>query len=335
MKKIAVLIGVIVLISIAAAVVLIDEKKSLIVEDNPLYLTIIIHNEEDTGSCTNPKPQIPDYDGDEEILLQATMAMREFGEMVASHGAKINFGSDWTFSDGVELYDPTFYSDMEAMGHEIDAHAHASCVLYHEVREEIVEAGGNPTNVASGMTEEQVYNTMSYFDRYYPEFEILWGVADAGHNAGEETSGWVWRPSQENWLEHDSDGDYIHIGHGEYVNSVEFIESAIEERYDDRINTYAVFTNPREFLAAAGTEGIPEEWTAKPESYDYWEKRIEWWDEFLTELNQLEDLEYASLTEIAEIFVENEDNLNFDFDTEKHPRSDDNAVQRQTEAGYP
>ena len=44
--------------------------------------------------------------------------------MAQSHGVKINFGSDWTFSNGVENFDPTFYSDMEAMGHEIDAHAH-------------------------------------------------------------------------------------------------------------------------------------------------------------------------------------------------------------------
>ena len=302
---------------------------------SPLYLTIVIHNEEDIGNCTNPKPQIPDYDGNEELTLHFTMAMREFGEMAASHNAVINFGTDWTFSEAVELYDPTFYEDLEAMGHEIDAHAHESCILYHEVREEIIEAGGNPTNVASGMTEDKIYDQMTYFDKYYPEFGILWGVADAGHDAGEEISGWVWRPSRDNWLVHDPDGDYIHIGHGEYLNSVDYIKEAIDERKENTINTYAVFTKPREYLALPGTEGIPEEWTANMGSDDYWENRIQWWDEFLTELDQLENLEYASLTEIADIFIENEDNLGFNFDTENHPRTDSGGAQRQSAAGYP
>ena len=176
---------------------------------------------------------------------------------------------------------------------------------------------------------------MEYFDQYYPEFELLWGVAIADHTAGEETSGWVWRPARDNWLEHDPKGKYIHIGHGEYVNSIEHVQSAIDNRKPNYINTYAVFTNPREFLAAPGTDGIPDEWTAKTDSYDYWEKRIEWWDEFLTELDDMENLEYASLTEVANTFLENEDNLDFDYDTANHPRSDSPGPQRQIKAGYP
>lgn len=301
----------------------------------PLYLNLIIHTEEDTSKCAQPKPQIPDYDGNEELMLHFTNALREFGEMAASHGAIINFGSDWTFSKGVEAYDPTFYTDLEDMGHEIDAHAHESCILYEEVREEIINAGGTPTNVASGMGENEIYNQMEYFDKYDDAFQILWGVALPGHGVGEEIAGWVWRPSSDNWLEHDSKGKYIYIGHGESTNSIEHIQEAIENRNLDRINTYAVFTHPREYKAAPGTEGIPEEWTAKESSYDYWENRINWWDEFLTEMDALENLEYASLTEIAGIFEENESTLDFNFDTENHPRSDIPAVQRQSQAGYP
>jgi hypothetical protein len=302
---------------------------------SPLYLTIIIHTEEDISKCKNPKARIPDYDGNEELTLHFTNAMREFAEMVASHNAKINFGTDWTYSNAIELYDPTFYTDLEAMGHEIDAHAHESCILYHEVREDIVDAGGTPTKVASGMTEGDIYDQMEYFDKYYPEFELLWGVALAEHTAGEETSGWVWRPSRDNWLEHDPEGKYIHIGHGEYANSIEYIQNSVDNIKPNYINTYAVFTNPREFLAAPGTPGIPDEWTAETDSYDYWEKRIEWWDQFLTELDDMEDVEYASLTDIANTFLENEDNLDFDYDTENHPRSDSPGPSRQIKAGYP
>ncbi len=311
------------------------EEKVLEPFTSPLYLTIVIHNEEDIGKCKNPKLSIPDYDGNEALTLHFTKAMRAFGKMAASHGAVINFGSDWTFSNAVELYDPTFYTDLAAMGHEIDAHAHESCILYHEVREDIIDAGGTPTNVASGMTEDTIQEQMDYFDKYLPEFSILWGVALADHTAGEEISGWVWRPSRDNWLEHDPDGDYIHIGHGEYVTSVEYIAEAVANRQPNYINTYAIFTKPRAYLAAPGTPGIPEEWTADINSLDYWENRIAWWDEFLTKLDKMKNVEYASLTEIAEVFVENEDNLDFDYDTANHPRTDIPTAQKQIKAGYP
>ena len=57
-----------------------------------------------------------------------------------------------------------FYRDIEAMGHEIDAHAHESFVLYHEVHEEIVAAGGQPTRVASWLNEEEIQDWLAYFD---------------------------------------------------------------------------------------------------------------------------------------------------------------------------
>jgi hypothetical protein len=299
-----------------------------------LYLNVVIHTEEDTSKCTTEKGQIPDYDDNEIVLLHSTMVMREFAELAASHGVKINFGSDWTFSNGVENFDPTFYSDIEAMGHEVDAHAHESCILYHEVYQDIIDAGGTPTNVASGHTEGSIYERMTYFDKYYPAFQTLWGVALAGHGEGEEIAGWVWRPSRDNWLQHDPDGDYIYIGHGEQINSLNEVQNAIANINPDYINTYAVFTNPRQFKAAEGTEGIPEEWTVAEDAFDYWENRLRWWDNFFTELDQLENLTYASLTEVADIFIENEEHLNLDFDTEMHPRSNASAGGKQEEAGY-
>ena len=256
MKKPIIIIAVVLGLALIAAIlsfVLLKEKPGPIVGPVPddLFFTIVMHNEEDIGSCKNPKSQIPDYDGSKETTLHFTMVLREFGEMVADHGAKINYGTDWTFAQAVAKYDPDFFKDFEAMGHEIDAHAHESCDqhLYHNVREDIIKAGGSPTHVASGMTEGEIQDQMTYFDRYYPEFQILWGVAFAGHDEGEETSSWVWRPSRDNWLEHDPNGDYIHIGHGEYANSVKYAEEALDNRFENRINTYAVFTKPREWLA--------------------------------------------------------------------------------------
>lgn len=300
-----------------------------------LYLTIIIHNEEDTQNCNQPKPQIPDYDDNEALLLHFTGVMRAFAEIASQHGAHINFGSDWTFSLGVARYDPTFYADLQALGHEIDAHAHESCILYHEVREQIIETGITPTDVASGMSEAEIYDQLRYFDDRYPEFGVLWGVAIPNHGLGEEMSGWVWRPGRDNWLRHDPNGRYIHIGHGEQINSIEHIQRAIDGRYVDRINTYAVFVAPREFLAAPNTPGIPEEWTARSNSIDYWENRLAWWDEFLGALAELENLEFATLTQIAHLFEMYEDQLGFEFDIEEHPRSDAPLLIRSRAAGYP
>lgn len=143
----------------------------------PLYLTIVIHNEEDTHGGGAPKANIPDYDGDEALMHHFAKAMRAFGRMAADHGARINFGSDWTFSLGAALYEPAFYADLEALGHEIDAHAHESSVLHHEVRETIDLAGGHPTHVASGMNKEEIRSELAHFDGLYPEFGILWGVS--------------------------------------------------------------------------------------------------------------------------------------------------------------
>ncbi len=302
----------------------------------PLYLTIVIHNEEDMSRGVIPKANIPDYDGDEALMHHFAAVMREFAQMAAEHGAKINFGSDWTFSQGVTLYEPEFYSDLQAWGHEVDAHAHESSVRYQQVREDIVLAGGTPSHVASGMNEEEIQEELSYFDTLYPEFEILWGVSLPGHTAGECIAPWVWRPSRDDWTVHDPDGRYIYIGHGELVNSLQAVRQALSDRSSDRVNTIAVFTTPREFMAAVGTPGIDEAWTASTDSDDYWENRLAWWDTFLSQIDPLVAagvVEYKTLSEIAAVFEQQEPNLVFEWD--EIPRSSLGMRQRNIKAGYP
>jgi len=304
---------------------------------DPLYLSIVVHSEEDTGADGTLKPFIPDYDGDPTLLLHFTTAMRAFATMVSSHGAVINFGSDWTFSRGVALHDPGFYRDLEAMGHEIDAHAHESHVPYHEVRDEILRAGGHPTSVVSGLNEQGIQASLTSLDHHLGEFRILWGVALPGHGVGECTAGWVWRPSRDDWTTHDADGAYIYVGHGELVNSVEGIRRAVAERVPGQLNTYAVFVAVREFKAAAGTAGIHDaQWTAPPSSVQYWENLIAWWDRFLEATDELVaagDVVYASLTDIAATFEATEDTLVFDVG--EVPRSAAPLRARNLRAGYP
>jgi len=302
----------------------------------PLYLTIVVHNEEDVSRGVAPKASIPDYNGSPELMSHFADAMRAFAAMAADHRARINFGSDWTFSEGVRLYEPTFYIDLEALGHEVDAHAHQSSVLYREVREAVAAAGGNPTRVASGMEEATIQDQLEYFDHRAPEFEILWGVSLPGHGAGECTATWVWRPSRADWTLHDPDGRYVYVGHGELVNSLDAIRQAVDGRHPDRINTCAVFVSPREFKAAVGTEGIPDRWAAPTDSIHYWEQRIAWWDDFLSQIDVLVErgeVAYASLTEVVDVFRTEEHRLVFDW-TEV-PRSDAPMARRNRLAGYP
>jgi len=42
----------------------------------PLYLTIVVHNEEDTSRGTVPKRNIPDYDGNESIMNHFARGVR-------------------------------------------------------------------------------------------------------------------------------------------------------------------------------------------------------------------------------------------------------------------
>jgi hypothetical protein len=120
------------------------------------------------------------------------------------------------------------------------------------------------------------------------------------------------------------------------VNSIQAIRQAVAHRSPDRVNAIAIFTNPREFKAALGAEGIDETWSVSTDSVDCWESRIAWWDSFLTQIAQLVDAgvaEYATLSEIAAVFKEREANLVFDW--EEIPRSVLGLQQRNIKTDYP
>lgn len=302
----------------------------------PLYVSIVVHAEEDTRGGTRAKDQVPDYDGSAATLTHFTAAMRAFAETCAAHGAHLNFGTDWTFADGVAAHDPSFFADLEQGGHEIDAHAHETAVSYHELRGRIEAAGGHPTAVASGMREDRLEETLRGFEQHPGEFRVLWGIAHPGHARDEVISGWVWRPSRSDWLTHDPDGAYVCVGHGELINSADAVRRAAEARRDDRIESYALFASPRDFKASPGARGIDRRWTEKPGRPGHWESRVAWWDDLLDELDVLVAegaVQYATLTEIAAIYEAAEPALAFPT-AEEHPRSSRPRGKRNREAGY-
>lgn len=118
------------------------------------------------------------------------------------------------------------------------------------------------------------------------------------------------------------------------MNGLAAIRQAVADRRTDRVNTYAVFVSPREFFAAEGDPNMVTQWTAPIDSIDYWESKLLWWDNFLTQIDVLADagaVQYASLTEIAAIFEVREASLDFG----EVPRSDLSMRARNVKCVYP
>ena len=192
------------------------------IEDETLYLTAVIHNEEDFNG-TSPTRSL-DYDGNEAVLKFTTEKYGTIGKIFQEYGAKINLQSDWTFIDGVKKFDPTFFKEWEAMGYENDPHAHATHVPYTEVYARLKMAGANATGLLGGTLEDvgEVYKgvqkkniqeEIKFFECFYPVFYAMWGVASYGHQQPEERTGYIWRPSKTgSWFKHDPAVKIIYIG---------------------------------------------------------------------------------------------------------------------------
>jgi hypothetical protein len=124
-----------------------DRKDSLSQASSPvLYVNLVLHAEENYGKDLATGETITlsnraDYQNEAQFNFFSNV-MRLLAQTFNNHGAKINFQADWTFIRGVEQWDPTFFYDLEAMGHEIDAHAHETMFTYPDVWLMIQEAGG-------------------------------------------------------------------------------------------------------------------------------------------------------------------------------------------------
>lgn len=289
----------------------------------PLYISFIIHNEEDTryGRPVNTEP---DYDGNKHILKHFSMAMRELGKLTAKYGIKLDFGPDWTFIDGIKKYDPSFFQDMVNMGHRIEPHGHETMVLYGEIISRLEQFKIPVDPIASGFDESKIQEKMRYFDTLYPKISVLWGAAVPGHKGGEEQTGYVWRPSRDNWLLHDPNGKYIYIGHGTQWATVEGIKTAISQKDPGKINTYSLVGITRTFKADPGTSGIPEQWTAPRGDPENWYTRLQLYKQLFQQLDKLVksgQIQYRCLMDVKEIFEKYESKLDMSIDIDNIPRS--------------
>ncbi len=301
---------------------------------DPVFVAIVIHSEEDVGHNNKRKGRIPDYDGDAAAMRHYGMALREFGRMAQEHGAKINYGTDWTFARGVSNHDPDFFKDWVAMGHEVDAHAHESHIMYDEVVADIAATGVTPSRVISGVVEQNIQERTTWLAEHCPAQDILWGVAQVPHDSGECVATWVWRPSRSNWLEHDPNGRFIYVPNGNMVNNFDEVQAVVENRRANAVNTYSLFVAARNFKADSG--GLSDSsFTASQGHKDHWQEQVEYIDGILDEIDREYVskglVQYASLTEIADIFAAHEDELAAHASSEV-PRSAESYPVRKKKA---
>jgi len=279
-------------------------------DSKTLYLCAIIHNEEDH------RPRGPtgraDFNGDRDVLAFTTDQYRKIGRLFQKYDAKINLQCDWTFADGARKFDPEFFGDWEAMGHDTDSHAHESHVSYSEVKQRLRAAGAHPTRVIGGTLEDDIQQRLERFETVWPEFEVLWGVATKHHRLPEEKTGYVWRPAKsESWFNHDPKGKIIYVGGNARPMQVETIREAHANASPDKVNVYSIFL---------GSFEAPERSECRLGLASF--------EEFLRQVQELQetcDVQWKSLTEVAEIFKrrEAEGSLNFsDIDINAIPRDE-------------
>jgi len=286
------------------------------IDDETLYLSVVIHNEEDFNGI-GPTRSL-DYDGDESALKHTIEKYRMVGKIFQEHGAKINLQSDWTFCDGVKKFDPAFFKEWEAMGHENDPHAHATHIPYTEVYYRLKSAGANASGLLGGTLEEvgdiykgiqkkNIQEELKFFEAFYPVFYALWGVATYGHRLPEERTGYLWRPSKTgSWFKHDPRGKIIYIGGNCRRTDITEIKEAYKLRKPNKVNVYTMIIHNL-------LPGYPG---TSAESYKIDDQDFNHFRQFLQEIDELKKtmkMEWKSLGELVEIFKAREKAGTLDF----------------------
>jgi|GEM_PF-1408154 len=117
-----------------------------------LYLTYVVHNEEDDANCVAASAPEPDYNGNKNLYLVYSKTILELAKLLDEFGLKLSFQPDWTFVEGAKKYQPDFFRRLLAVGNvEVLPHAHATCVSYPELYRRLEELGAKPQKIVGGV----------------------------------------------------------------------------------------------------------------------------------------------------------------------------------------
>ncbi len=233
-----------------------------------IYFAYVIHNEEDDANCIpSSSPHIPDYNGDPAVFDHFAQAMLTFATMLSGHGATLSFQPEWTFIEGVELYWPTFFDEMNALGTvEIVPHGHESCVPYDELYDSLEAIGAGPETILGGMLFDDYSVSQVWFDAH-PEFTFWDGPGGTvGHVDDQALPPFAYRAPlpddvdvPEDLLRHVADSPVI------VTPALPPPPQAVDAKPEGRFVTPSwSFYPTRQFLAPPDDTSVPEEWRADP-----------------------------------------------------------------------
>ena len=190
----------------------------------PLYLTIVVHNEE----------RLPGYQNKDFYLRNRQMLCR-LAITVHDHGAMMDLQSDWNFLKAVAQYDTKEVMAntggknilkwiVEDLGLAADPHAHESKYNYADVAYLHTQLGVEPSATVGGFLFSPPDNPQGWeqhekgiHGRVYPSYfwraDQLWGAATAGHRGDDEHMHGVWKPTdREHFFDHDPSRRLVYIG---------------------------------------------------------------------------------------------------------------------------
>lgn len=199
--------------------------EPIVPEENPIYLTIVSHNEEPASG------RYPDFVNDEAAFWEDRAAILQFATAVTEAGAAYDWQSDWNFLQAVAKYDhgtdDTNGKNIvqflkEDLGVAIDPHAHETRYNYADVAYLIEQLGVEPSGVVGGYLVypvaaskleylwEPITSTLD--STYQWQAELLWGGGSPSHTNDYNVSG-MWRPSSaEQYLESSETAPLPNIG---------------------------------------------------------------------------------------------------------------------------
>ncbi len=174
-----------------------------------LYIVSMMHAEESLPFHSNQ--DLFDFHADNLVALS---------DLFVNHGAKLDFGPDWTFIQGVINWQPSLLTDIADAGMGIHTHAHESQYDLGQVNQMLLDAGLAENYVANGgffETGPGGTNWIGYQASFTdgsgnPRFEVSIGYKDPTTQIPDATA-YVFRPSQfGDWHVEDPEGPMIYLG---------------------------------------------------------------------------------------------------------------------------
>lgn len=190
----------------------------------PLYLTIVMHNEEN-----QPWSQNRDY------YLRNRELVRKLALLVKAKSAVMNFQPDWNYLVAVSKYETDELKAgtggknivrwmVEDLGFEADPHAHETRYNYADVAYLLEQLGVKPSRNAGGFLYDPPDNPQGWEQhekgvngRVYPSYfwraDQIWGAGTAMHRGNDERRHGIWKPKDRyHFYEHDASKRLAYIG---------------------------------------------------------------------------------------------------------------------------